>query len=131
MLEFIINTGFLFAVLFLSDFAIQYYVFKESLKKSVELGLCTGITVATFITVVIASGRTDQIVTDYQLIVTGIALGIAIFSLKFVFGYYVFKRSLKESVKDGLIKGGTSAILLAILLPILVKSIDFLFGLIV
>ena len=120
MLEFIINTGFLFAVLFLSDFAIQYYVFKESLKKSVELGLCTGITVATFITVVIASGRTDQIVTDYQLIVTGIALGIAIFSLKFVFGYYVFKRSLKESVKDGLIKGS----IVAILFPILVKSTD-------
>jgi len=125
MLEFIV---YLFALVFLISFAIEYFIGKKPLKESVEHGLFMGI----FLTaLIIAFEQIDQsIVTDYQLIVIGIVAGIAIFSLKFVFGYYVFKRPLKEPVKDGLIKGST----VAILISILVKSRDlliFLYDLIV
>ena len=118
MLEFIIDTGFSFAVVLLILFAFEF-IGERPLKESVESNLSMGI----FFTALIASDRADQyqlIVTDYQLIVIGIVLGIVIFSLKFVFEYYGFKRSLKESVKDGLIKGS----IVAILFPILVKSTD-------
>jgi len=128
MLEFIIDTGFSFAVVLLILFAFEF-IGERPLKESVESNLSIGI----FLTALIASDRADQyqlIVTNYQLIVIGIVLGIAIFLLKFVFGYYVFKRPLKEPVKDGLIKGS----IVAILFPILVKSTDlliFLYDLIV
>ena len=94
MLEFIIDTGlFSFAVVFLILFAFEYFIGKKPLKESVEYALSLGIFVAALI---IASDQIDQsIVTDYQLIVIGIVLGIVIFSLKFVFEYYGFKRSLK------------------------------------
>jgi len=121
MLEFIIDTCFWFAVMFLGLFIIDYFIIGgRPLKESVEYGLF----IAIFIT---AMSIARQYKADYQLIVICIVLGIAIFSLKFVFGYYGFKRSLKESVKDGLIKGGG----LAILLTIFVKLTDLLYDLIV
>jgi len=124
MLEFIVDTWlFSLAVVVLIFFVIDYFIGGRPLKESAEDGLDMGI----FLTAMLTA---FQYRDDYQLIVIGIVAGIAMFSLKFVFGYYVFKRSLKKSVKDGLIKGGG----FAILLPILMKSTDlliFLYDLIV
>jgi len=62
----------------------DYFIWKKPLKESVGFTLYIGI-ISTAI--IITSEQIDQsIVTDYQLIVRGIVLGIAIFSLKTFLG---------------------------------------------
>jgi len=93
MLEFIIDTCFWFAVMFLGLFIIDYFIIGgRPLKESVEYGLF----IAIFIT---AMSIARQYKADYQLIVICIVAGIAIFSLTTVFGYYVFKRPQKSLLK--------------------------------
>jgi len=127
MLEFIINTRlFPIAVGVLIVFILTYFIGGQPLKESVEHTLFMGI----FLTIIFK--HFDQpIIIGYQLIVRGIVLGIAIFSLKTVFGYYVFKRSLKKSVKDGLINGGIAAIIFPILILDTRDLLIFLYDLIV
>ncbi|MEN4005883.1 MAG: hypothetical protein PQ964_00745 [Methanobacteriaceae archaeon] len=97
MLELIMGSVLLFVVLSFVLFLIEYYIFGQSIKESVEDGLFLGI-------IVTAITEIDLYRDDYQLIIIGVA-GIAIFLLRFVFGYHMYKRSLKESIKKGLIGG--------------------------
>jgi len=120
MLEFIIMCALGFLVTYLFCIAFQYYENKRPLKESVEHGLYMG----TFLTAGITA---FQYGADYQLIVIGTALGITMFLLTVVFKYHVHNRPLKDSIEWGLIAGSGYAILFLIL----VKSIDFLFDLIV
>jgi len=126
MLEFINTILFPIAMGVLILFILNYFIDGQPLKESVEHALFMGIFL------MIALKHIDQsIIIGYQLIVRGIVLGIAIFSLKTVFGYYVFKRSLKKSVKDGLINGGIAAILFPIVILDTRDILIFLYDLIV
>jgi hypothetical protein len=125
MLEDIITTAVkLFALMSITIFAVEYYVHKRPLIESVGSGLSAGLLVATGI----AAAGTTAVTYPYQqlLIVICIALGIVIFLVTTVSGYYVRNLPLKDSIREGLIM-----VIWTILALIFVKLFVFLRDLIV